>query len=218
MLLLTILIKFINWFWLLFLLTFDFLCFLLPVMCLWLTAFVYSFIYSFICLFIYIFLKFCISELPPPSVNVQSADVEKTEAVVSWSHPELYDMYAISSYSLQVRKLNTKKWTQFTTTRDVSHRLTNLDPDTVYFVRLKSENKYGKGNPSESAELRTKKGMFLFLLLCTGVYILAFSSMSVYSILYLVGSVIFVLPNCWSSRAIWENNSPVHEPLPRIVF
>ena len=167
-------------------------------MCIWLTAFVYSFIYSFICLFIYIFLKFCISELPPPSVNVQSADVEKTEAVVSWSHPELYNMYAISSYSLQMRKLNTKKWTQFTTTRDVSHRFTDLDPDTVYFVRLKSENKYGKGNPSESAELRTKKGMFLFLLLGTFVYILAFSGISVYSTLYLAGSVIpvIVLPNC----------------------
>ena len=104
-------------------------------------------------------------------------------------------MYAISSYSLQVRKLNTKTWTQLTTTRGVSHRVTNLDPDTVYFVRLKSENKYGKGEPSENAELRTEKGMFLFLLPGTGVYILAFRSMSVHSILYLVGSVIIVLPN-----------------------
>ena len=135
-------------------------------------------IYLFIYLLIYLCIlelaasvEFCISELPPPPVNVQSADVKQTEAVVTWSHPELYDMYAISSYSLQVRKLNTKTWTQFTTTRDVSHSLTNLDPDTVYFVRLKSENKYGKGEPSENAELRTKKGMFLFLLLCTGVYI-----------------------------------------------
>ena len=157
------------------------------------------FIYLFIYLLIYLYIldvEFCISELPPPPVNVQSAIVKETEAVVTWSHPELYDMYAISSYSLQLRKLNTKTWTHFTTTRGVNHRLTNLDPDTVYFVRLKSKNKYGKGKPSESAELRTDRGMFLFLLLVTFVYILAFSSTSVYSILYLVGSVIFVLPIC----------------------
>ena len=102
-------------------------------------------------------------------MNVQSADVKQTEAVVTWSHPELYDMYAISSYSLQVRELGPKKWTQLTTTRGVNHRLTNLRPDTVYFVRLKSENKYGKGKPSDSGELRTEKGMFLFLLCGTGV-------------------------------------------------
>ena len=115
------------------------------------------------------FVQFCISELPPPPVNVQSADVKQTEAVVTWSHPEFSDMYAISSYSLQVRKFATKKWTQFTTTRGENHRLTNLDPDTVYFVRLKSENKYGKGKPSDSGELRTEKGMFLFVLLGTSV-------------------------------------------------
>ena len=71
-------------------------------------------------------------------------------------------MYGISSYSLQVRKFATKNWTQLTTTRGENHRITNLDPDTVYFVRLKSENKYGKGKPSEQGELRTEKGMSLF--------------------------------------------------------
>ena len=60
-------------------------------------------------------------------------------------------------------------WTRFTTTRGEHHRLTNLDPDTVYFVRLKSENKYGKGKPSDSGELRTEKGMILFLLLGTRI-------------------------------------------------
>ena len=84
--------------------------------------------------------------------------MEQTEAVITWSHPEFSDMYAISGYSLQVRKLRTKNWTQLTTTPGVNHRLPNLDPDTVYFVRLKSENKYGKGKPSDSAELRTQEG------------------------------------------------------------
>lgn len=102
--------------------------------------------------------NFAFQNFPHPPVNVQSADVKQTEAFITWSHPEFFDMYAISGYSLQVRKLRTKNWTQFTITRGVNHRLTNLDPDTVYFVRLKSENKYGKGKPSDSGELRTEKG------------------------------------------------------------
>ena len=121
--------------------------------------------------FFNIFVQFCISELPPPPINVQSSDVKQTEAVVTWSHPESYDMYAISSYSLQVRKFGTKTWTQLSTIRGMNQRLTNLHPDTVYFVRLKSENKYGKGKPSDTGELRTEKGMFLFLLMGTGVKI-----------------------------------------------
>ena len=87
-------------------------------------------------------------------------------------------MYGISSYLLEVRKLK-ENWTQLTTTRGENQRLTNLDPDTVYFVRLKSENKYGKGKPSDNEELRTEKGIFLFLLLGTSVYSVAFSCMSV---------------------------------------
>ena len=140
---------------------------LIDCVCLFIYLFIYLLIYLYIPECAYI--EFFISEPPPPPFNVQSADVKQTEAVITWSHPEHYDMYDISSYSLQVRKLRTKIWTQLTTTIDVSHRLTNLDPDTVYFVRLKSENKYGKGKPSESGELRTEKGMFLFLLLGTSV-------------------------------------------------
>jgi len=125
-------------------------------------------------------------ELPPPPVNVQSADVKQTEAFITWSHPELFDMYAISGYSLQVRKLRTKHWTQFTITRGVNHRLTNLDPDTVYFVRLKSENKYGKGKPSDSGELRTEKVanhspiLFLSIVLALVLSILGIVAVFVY--------------------------------------
>ena len=86
-----------------------------------------------------------------------------------WSSPEVKDMYAISSYSLQVRKMRPKNWTHFTTTRSENHRLTNLEPDTVYFVRVIAENKFGKGKPSESEELRTEKGVFLYLLFGTSV-------------------------------------------------
>jgi len=96
-------------------------------------------------------------EVPPPPVDVQSSDVKQTEALISWSHPELYDMYAISRYSLQFKKFGTGKWAEFTTTRGENHRLTNLEHGTAYLVRLKSENKFGRGTASESLELQTKK-------------------------------------------------------------
>ena len=165
-LLLIFLIKFITWFWLLFCLRVaSSLSSCLWCVFDWLHLFIHLSAYLFI-YFFNIFVQFCIPELPPPPINVQSADVRQTEAVVTWSHPEFYDMYSISSYSLQVRKFGTKNWTQFTTTRGENLRLTNLHPDTAYSVRLKSENKYGKGEPSETGELRTEKGiLFPFLLL-----------------------------------------------------
>ncbi|PFX22514.1 Fibroblast growth factor receptor 1 [Stylophora pistillata] len=97
-------------------------------------------------------------ERPPPPKDVQASNVEQTEAVITWSHPELYQMYSISGYSLQIRKFRTEKWIHFTSTPGENHRITNLDPDTAYFVRLKSENEYGMGEPSVNGELKTEKG------------------------------------------------------------
>ena len=107
-----------------------------------------------------------ISEVPPPPVDIGSSDVKQTEAVITWSHPELYEMYAISAYSLQFKKFGTTKWTQFTTTRGENHRLTNLEHGTAYLVRLKSENEFGRGLPSENLELLTKKSRFLCFIRC----------------------------------------------------
>ena len=75
-------------------------------------------------------------------------------------------MYAISRYSLQFKKFGTGKWAEFTTTRGENHRLTNLEHGTAYLVRLKSENKFGRGTASESLELQTKKSRFPVPLIC----------------------------------------------------
>ena len=108
---------------------------------------------------------FSFSELPPPPENVRASDVERTEAVITWSHPELYQMYSINGYSLQIRQFGTNTWLHFTSTPGENHRITNLDPDTAYFVRLKSKNEYGMGEPSTNGELKTKKG-WSFRLFC----------------------------------------------------
>ena len=107
------------------------------------------------------------SELPPPPVNLRSRDISQTGAVITWSHPDLHEQYAISGYLLQFKKFGTKKWSQFTTTLGMNHRLTKLEPGTYYLVRLKSENEFGKGRPSENMELRTdnyvtEKSKFVF--------------------------------------------------------
>ena len=104
-------------------------------------------------------------EVPPPPVNLQYGDVMQTEARITWSHPELYEEYAISSYSLQFKKFGTKTWTQFANTRGDNHRLTNLEQGTPYIVRLKSVNKFGRGDPSENLELQTESRISVLLFL-----------------------------------------------------
>ena len=94
-------------------------------------------------------------------MDLGSSDVTQTEAFITWSHPELYEMYSISGYSLQYKKFGTSKWAQFVFTGGVNHMLSNLEHDTAYLVRLKAENKFGKGIPSENLELKTKKSKFL---------------------------------------------------------
>ena len=104
-------------------------------------------------------------EVPPPPVNVQYSVIRQTEARITWSHPELYKEYAISSYSLQFKKFGTKTWTQFANTRGDNHRLTNLEQGTPYRVRLKSVNKFGRGDPSENLELKPGSRISVLLLL-----------------------------------------------------
>ena len=79
--------------------------------------------------------------------------------MITWSHPELYNMYAIIGYSLQFKKFGSQKWSQFVFTLGEDHRITDLEQDTPYFV--KSENEFGRGLPSEGLELRTRKGRVL---------------------------------------------------------
>lgn len=78
--------------------------------------------------------------------------------MITWSPPELYNTYAINGYSLQFKKFGSQKWSQFAFTLEEYYRITDLEQDTPYFVRLKSENEFGRGLPSEGLELRTRKG------------------------------------------------------------
>ncbi|XP_044169164.1 uncharacterized protein LOC122953369 isoform X1 [Acropora millepora] len=96
-------------------------------------------------------------EVPPPPKNVKYSDVTERDAMITWSHPELYNMYAINGYSLQFKKFGSQKWSEFVFTLGEDHRITDLEQDTPYFVRLKSENEFGRGLPSEGLELRTRK-------------------------------------------------------------
>ncbi|KAK2556683.1 Angiopoietin-1 receptor [Acropora cervicornis] len=89
-------------------------------------------------------------EVPPPPKNVKYSDVTERDAMITWSHPELYNMYAINGYSLQFKKFGSQKWSQFVFTLGEDHRITDLEQDTPYFVRLKSENEFGRGLPRMS--------------------------------------------------------------------
>ena len=66
-------------------------------------------------------------------------------------------MYFINGYSLQYKKFGKGQWEQFAFTGENNHKLSDLEHDTAYLVRLKSENEFGRGIPSESLELLTEK-------------------------------------------------------------
>ena len=93
--------------------------------------------------------------------------MQQTEAFISWSFPELYEMYAITGFLVECKNIATNKWRQFNITRKESHSLTNLEEDTAYLVRLRSRNEFGPGILSEILGLRTsalgkKEGRCLF--------------------------------------------------------
>ena len=96
-------------------------------------------------------------EIPPPPVNVKASDIKQTEAAITWSHPDLHEMFAINSYLLQFKKFGTSTWRTFAAAKGENHKLYNLDHDTAYMVRLKSRNELGVGEPSENLELLTLK-------------------------------------------------------------
>ena len=86
-------------------------------------------------------------------------------------------MYFISGYSLQYKKFGKGQWEQFAFTGENNHKLSDLEHATAYLVRLKSENEFGRGIPSESLELLTEKSRlqcycYFFLRLYRGLMLM----------------------------------------------
>lgn len=114
-----------------------------------------------------------IKDFPPPppmNLNVDKSLIGATSAVVKWETPPYADVYEISEYTVQ-RKLVLDNSGDFVTEKavkvDVNEwKLTGLEPDTGYLVRVVSHRKNAlKEAASASQEFKTDKDPTLAIVL-----------------------------------------------------
>ena len=105
-------------------------------------------------------------DVPPPTpqkFKVDESLIGVKSAVVKWETPSYADVYEISEYTVQ-RKLVLDNSGDFVTEKavkaDVNEwKLTGLEPDTGYLVRVVSHRKKAlKEAASAPQEFKTKKG------------------------------------------------------------
>lgn len=105
-------------------------------------------------------------DVPPPTpknFKVDESLIGVKSAVVKWETPPYADVYEISEYTVQ-RKLVLDNSGDFVTEKavkaDVNEwKLTGLEPDTAYLVRVVSHRKNAlKEAASAPEEFKTKKG------------------------------------------------------------
>ena len=100
---------------------------------------------------------------PPKNFKVDESLIGVKSAVVKWETPPYADVYEISEYTVQ-RKLVLDNSGDFVTEEavkaDVNEwKLTGLEPDTAYLVRVVSHRKNAlKEAASAQEEFKTKKG------------------------------------------------------------
>ena len=101
---------------------------------------------------------------PPTNLKVDESLIGAKSAVVKWETPPYADVYEISEYTVQ-RKLVLDNSGDFVTEMavkvDVNEwKLTGLEPDTGYLVRVVSHRKNAlKEAASASQEFKTDKGL-----------------------------------------------------------
>ena len=110
---------------------------------------------------------------PPPPANVTYSDVEETKVHVSWDPPQLHEMFSIEGYYITYRKYEEKEWTNDTINANknqiTNFKVSDLESDTFYILRIFAWNAYGLGKESDKMEIKTKKveGIFLYsFMLC----------------------------------------------------
>ncbi|CAH3018175.1 unnamed protein product [Porites evermanni] len=118
-------------------------------------------------------LSVIIKDVPPPppkNFKVDESLVGVTSAVVKWETPPYADVYEISEYTVQ-RKLVLDNSGDFVTEKavkvDVNEwKLTGLEPDTAYLVRVVSHRKNAlKEAASAPQEFKTEKDPTLAIVL-----------------------------------------------------
>lgn len=109
-------------------------------------------------------------EEPPPPIDLALSSIEATNAVIKWKTPPYADVYEISDYTVQRKRAldnNADFQIEKSVKTDVNElKLTGLDPDTEYLVRVVSHRENAlKEGVSMSLEFKTDKDSTLTIVL-----------------------------------------------------
>ena len=88
---------------------------------------------------------FIIDESPPPPTNLQKDDIQATHVIVTWTLPHHLEVYEVSDFTVETKDVlgsNVGFRTEVTVDAHVTGvRLTGLQPDTEYLVRVVAHRK-----------------------------------------------------------------------------
>lgn len=101
---------------------------------------------------------------PPPPTNLTLDDIQAKEATVTWQPPHHSEVYEVSEFTVQMKKVlgrTTLYVTEMIVGADVNKALLiNLEPDTIYLVRVRAHRKNGDGvGVSQPLRMMTKKAL-----------------------------------------------------------
>ena len=100
---------------------------------------------------------------PPPPTGLDADDIQATHVIVTWALPHHRAVYEVSDYTVETKDVldgNGVFRTEMRVDADVTGvRLTGLQPDTEYQVRVVAHRKSSlKTGESKPLDLKTIKG------------------------------------------------------------
>jgi len=100
---------------------------------------------------------------PPPPTSLDTDDIQATHIIVSWALPHHRLVYEVSDYTVETKDVlgrNAGFRTEVSVDADVTVvRLTGLQPDTEYLVRVVAHRKSSlKTRESKALGFKTIKG------------------------------------------------------------
>ena len=104
---------------------------------------------------------FFVQVAPPAPEKPQMVEVKATSVVIEWDAPAYHQYYGIKGYIVGSKRFGSQhEWVNKTITgTDIrKYILTNLEPETRYYVNVAATNKHGRGVTTQPQALITETG------------------------------------------------------------